>query len=218
MMRSKQPGLLFFSVCLCVVLLSGMAQAKVADNRASQQQWAQIKGFRSAQFGMNERNVLKAILKDFKISRKQVTRHENASEKTISLIINIKNLLPDSGSAKVFYILGHKSKRLMLVNILWGKPVSPKADPENVVSTANQLRIHFAQKTYQKEGFALNAQLGEGVILVFQGQDKKGRAVKLVLSNPKSDPEKVGENIALTLSYIEKPGKPDVFRIKDGDF
>jgi hypothetical protein len=217
MMRSKQPVVLFFSVCLCVVLLSGLAQAKVTDRDGSPK-WAQIAGFRSAHFGMNERSVRKAIFQDFKINKKQVTRHENPSEKTISLIIDVENLLPNSGSAKVFYIMGHKSRRLMLVNILWGKPVSPKADPESVVSTANQLRIHFSQKTYQKEGFALNAQLGEGVILVFQGQDRKGRAVKLVLSNPKSDPEKVGENIALTLSYIEKPGKPDVFRIKDGDF
>jgi hypothetical protein len=80
------------------------------------------------------------------------------------------------------------------------------------------LRNHLAQKSYQKEGFALNAQLGEDVILVFQGLDKKGRAVKLLLVNPKTDPKKVGENISLTLSYIENPGKPDVFRIKDGDF
>ena len=67
-------------------------------------------------------------------------------------------------------------------------------------------------------GWPINAQLSEGVILVFQGLDKKGRAVKLVLVNPKGDPEKIGKNISLTLSYIEKPNKPDVFRIKDGDF
>jgi hypothetical protein len=60
--------------------------------------------------------------------------------------------------------------------------------------------------------------LSEGVILVFQGLDKKGRAVKLALANPKGDPKKAGENIFLTLCYIEKPNKPDVFRIKDGDF
>jgi hypothetical protein len=39
------------------------------------------------------------------------------------------------------------------------------------------------------------------------------------LTNPKSeDAKKSGENIALTLSYIEKPEDPDVCRIKDGDF
>ena len=87
------------------------------------------------------------------------------------------------------------------------------------IPNASQLRNHFMQKKYQKEGFALNAQLGEGVILVFQGKDRKGRAARLLLSNPKSaGDKKAGENIALTLSYIEKPEDPDVYRIKDGDF
>ena len=90
---------------------------------------------------------------------------------------------------------------------------------EAVVATANQLRNHFVQKKYQKKGFALNAQLGAGVILVFQGKDRKGRAARLLLSNPKSEGDKkAGENIALTLSYIEKPEDPDVYRIKEGDF
>jgi hypothetical protein len=90
---------------------------------------------------------------------------------------------------------------------------------EAVVATANQLRNHFVQKKYQKEGFALNAQMGEGIILVFQGKDRKGRAARLLLSNPKLEGDKkAGENIALTLSYIKKPEYPDVYRIKAGDF
>jgi hypothetical protein len=205
--------LLFFYL----VLLSGMVQAKTDSEGASQNQ-AEIKGFRSAQFGMKERAVVKAIFKDFKIKRKKVSRFEHPNEKTISLGIDVDKLLPNSGPAKVFYILGHKSKRLIHVNVIWGKPATPTPDAENVVSTANQLRNYLAQKNYQKEGLALNAQLSEDIILVFQGLDKKGRAVKLVLINPKADPKKVGENISLTLSYIEKPGKPDVFRIKKGDF
>jgi len=39
------------------------------------------------------------------------------------------------------------------------------------------------------------------------------------LSNPKAEGDtKAGENIALTLSYIEKPEDPDVFKIKEGEF
>mgnify|MGYP006919303649 CR=1 FL=1 len=214
-MMKRQTLFLF----LFVVLLSGVAQAKTGDQGASQKQ-ASIEGFRSAQFGMNERDVMKAISKDFRISRDKVSRFEHPNEKTVSLGIDVEKLLPNGGPAKVFYILGHKSRRLIHVNVIWGKPATPKPDAENVIATANQLRNHLAQKSYQKEGLALNAQLSEGVILVFQGLDKKGRAVKLLLVNPKTDadPKKAGENISLTLSYIEKPGKPDVFRIKDGDF
>lgn len=214
MTKHWQPFLFFFIV---FVLLSGVVQAKPDDGGTLQKQ-ARIDGFRSAQFGMNERDVLKAIYKDFKINRKQVSRFTHPSEKTVSLGIDVDKLLPNSGPAKIFYILGHKSKRLIHINVIWGRPATSKPNAENVVAVANQLRNHLAQKSYQKEGLALNAQLSEDIILVFQGLDKKGRAVKLVLVNPKGDPEKAGENISLTLSYIEKPNKPDVFRIKDGDF
>ena len=74
------------------------------------------------------------------------------------------------------------------------------------------------RKNIKKNGFALNAQLGEGVILVFQGKDKKGRAARLLLSNPKNKDGEASENITLTLAYIEKPEDPDVFKIEDGDF
>lgn len=208
---------LFIFLFIYFVLLSGMVQAKPDDGGSLQKQ-ANIEGFRSARFGMEERDVLRAIYKDFKIKPKQVSKIPHPEEKTVSLGISVDKLLPDSGPAKIFYILGHNSKRLIHVNVVWGRPATAKPNAENVVAVANQLRNHLAQKSYQKEGLALNAQLSEGIILVFQGLDKQGRAVKLVLVNPKGDPENAGENISLTLSYIEKPNKPDVFRIKDGDF
>ena len=152
------------------------------------------------------------------INKNGVSRVINQQEKTVTLGIDVKDLLAGSGSSKVFYILGYKSKRLIHVNVIWGRSIEKKPNAEAVVSAANQLRNYFAQKKYQKNGFALNAQLGEGVILVFQGKDRKGRAARLLLSNPKNKGGEVGENITLTLAYIEKPEDPDVFKIKDGDF
>ena len=209
----------FLSLILSGVFFTGTVLAKPDEGNGTSQKWAVVNGFRSAQFGMKEKDVIKAIKNDFGIGKKQVSRKVHPNEKTVTLGIKVKKLLPESGTAKVFNILGYKSKRLIHINVIWGKPVTKNPNTESVVATANQLRNHFAQKKYQKEGFALNAQLGEGIILVFQGKDKKGRAARLLLSNPKAEKDKkTGKNIALTLSYIEKPQDPDVFRIKDGDF
>ena len=217
-MNPVKPIVLFLFLIFSAVLFAGTGLAKSESGAGTSQKWAVVSGFRSAQFGMNERDILKAIRNDFGLEKKQVSRQVHPNEKTISLEIKVSKLLPESGPAKIFYILGYKSRRLIHINVIWGKSATPKPNPENVIATANQLRNLLSQKSYQKEGFALNAQLGEDVILVFQGLDKKGRAVKLLLVNPKTDLKKAGENISLTLSYIEKPGKPDVFRIKDGDF
>ena len=209
--------MLFALILFGMVVFSTAGAAKDPDTGASQE-WAAIDGFRSARFGYKESDVLRAIKKDFRINKNGVSRVVNQQEKTVTLGIDVKDLLAESGPSKVFYIFGYKSKRLIHVSVIWGRPIQKKPNAEAVVSTANQLRNYFAQKKYQKNGFALNAQLGEGVILVFQGKDKKGRAARLLLSNPKNKDGEAGENITLTLSYIEKPEDPDVFKIKDGDF
>ena len=217
--NKMKPIVILLSLMAGGLFFTGTSFAKSDDGTSTSQKWAVVNGFRTATFGMKERDVLKAIKKDFGIGKKQVSRKTHPNEKTVTLGIQVDKLLPESGPAKVFYIMGYKSKRLIHINVIWGKPITKKPNAEAIVATANQLRNHFAQKKYQKEGFALNASLGEGVILVFQGKDRKGRAAKILLVNPKAEGDtKVGENIALTLSYIEKPMDPDVFRIKEGDF
>ena len=210
--------ILFILVTFSLAFFSTFAGAAKNSEIGVSQEWATIDGFRSARFGSSERGVLRAVKKDFMIKGKNVSRVVNPNEKTLTLSIDVNDLLVGSGPSKVFYILGYKSKKLIHVNVVWGRPVQQKPNAEAVVSTANQLRNYFAQKKYQKNGFALNAQLGEGTILVFQGKDQKGRAARLLLNNPKNMDGKVGDSINLTLSYIEKPENPDVFIIKDGDF
>ena len=218
-MNSFKSIILILSLIFSGVFFMGTGLAKPESGVGTSQKWAVVNGFRSSQFGMNERDVIKAIKSDFGIAKKQISRKVHPNEKTITLGINVPRILPDSGPAKIIYLLGYKTRRLIEIKIIWGRPVMKDPNAEAVVATANQLRNHFMQKKYQKEGFAINAQLGVGVILVFQGNDRKGRAARLLLSNPKSEGDKKsGENIALTLSYIEKPEDPDVYRIKDGDF
>ena len=210
--------ILFVLVIFSLAFFSTFAEAAKNSEIGASQEWATIDGFRSARFGSNEMAVLRAVKKDFMIKDKDISRVVNQNEKTVTLSIDVNDLLVGSGPAKIFYILGYKSKKLIHVNVLWGRLGQQKPNAEAVVSTANQLRNYFAQKKYQKNGFALNAQLGEGTILVFQGKDQKGRAARLLLNNPKNKDGKVGDSISLTLSYIEKPENPDVFKIKDGDF
>ncbi len=218
-MNSFKSIILILSLIFSGVFFMGTGLAKPESGVGTSQKWAVVNGFRSSQFGMNERDVTKAIKSDFGIAKKQISRKVHPNEKTITLGINVPRILPDSGPAKIIYLLGYKTRRLIEIKIIWGRPIMKDPNAKAVVATANQLGNYFVQKKYQKEGFAYNHQLGEDVYLVFQGKDKKGRVVRLLLTNPKSeDAKKSGENIALTLSYIEKPEDPDVYRIKDGDF
>ena len=218
-MNPIKPIIFFLYLIISGLAFVGIGLAKPDSGTGASQKWAVVNGFRSAHFGMTEFDVKQAIKNDFGIEKNQISRKVHPNEKTVTLGIEVEKLLPESGAAKVFYILGYKSKRLIHINVIWGRPVTKNPDAEAIVATANQLRNHLAQKKYQKEGFALNAQLGEGIILVFQGKDRKGRAARLLLANPQIEEDgKTAKNITLTLSYIEKPLDPDVFKIKEGDF
>ncbi|HAK37520.1 MAG TPA: hypothetical protein DCM60_04660, partial [Nitrospina sp.] len=94
------------------------------------------------------------------------------------------DLLPDSGKASLFYVFGFNSKRLIQVNVLWGRTTEEKPDPQRVVDTANQLRTHFLNQGFQKKGLAVNSKLPDGSVPAFRGVDAKGRRVILLLVNP----------------------------------
>ena len=88
---------LFALIVLCLVLFSTMAGAAKTPDKGASQEWAVIDGFRSARFGYKESDVLKAIKKDFKINKKGVSRVINQQEKTVTLRIDVNNLLAGSG-------------------------------------------------------------------------------------------------------------------------
>src|SRR5689334_631656 len=80
---------------------------------------AKIDGFRSATFGMGEPQVRQAIRKDFPGPGEKITSETNAAEKTTALSILVPDLIPGAGRARVYYIIGYTSKKLIQVNVTW---------------------------------------------------------------------------------------------------
>lgn len=199
------------------------------DSSSSSSGSATVEGFRSAKFGMNPNQVLNAIANDFKIMKSKVKKETHPTERTTSYLVEVEDLIPDSGKARVAYIFGFKSKRLFQVNVLWGNPGKKEANPQGLISTANLLRNLFMKKGFSKDKVVANAQLKDGSIIVFRARDGRGRMVLLYLNNPVGTPEQaklksakvkaeLAKKITLMLSYMEKPTKPDVFKLKSEDF
>ena len=181
--------------------------------------WANIDGFRSAKFGMSQEAVRNAIRKDFLISGRKIKTINHPTEQTKSLAVTVDKLLPDSGKSRVVYVFGYQSRLLIQVNILTGHPVDKDTTPQQVVNSGNLLGNHFFKKRYQKEGLVAHAKLSDGSILIFRGKDQEGRMILLRVSNPQPVNENAKDlKITLNLSYIEKPGRPDTYKLKDGDF
>jgi hypothetical protein len=184
---------------------------------------ATIEGFRQALFGMNEEQVRQVIRKDFPTAASKISSTIHPSEKTTVLSLVVADLLPNTGNARVSYIFGYRSKKLIQINIVWTSEGTPASD-EAVVGTANSLRDYFASQNYKQDSAVANRQLAENTILVFRANDLQGRTVLLVLSGVATAARREEKKaprpppLTLELSYIEDAAHPDVFRIAKGQF
>ena len=181
---------------------------------------ANIDGFRSAKFGMDEAALRRAIYADFGVREDKVKREVHPVEKTTVLSIAVINLLPDSGSAVVSYILGYQTHKLFHVNVVWAS-----GKEAELGAVAITLRNYFAGMAFPENSVVANRQFQDGSFLAFQGTDKKGRTVTLIYhpqpkpakdEAPKAEAPK--DETALRLSYIENPAKPDIFTVEPGKF
>ena len=235
----RRSDLFFLLVLIYFLLVSGLpveAQASIEKTSTPEEAsktlaesleanpWTNIKGFRSAKFGMNEKSVFRAIDKDFKLGKSEVKKDTNPVGQNTFLSIMVPDLFRTGGTANVVYILGHKSKKLVHVNVLWGKGATENVDGKGIVDTANLLRNHFLKKQYKEEGLVANGRMSDVQTVVFRGRDKKDRMVLLLLNTQAKQEgqtdEQVINNTSLVLSYISNPDKPDVrdISIKDDEF
>ncbi len=182
---------------------------------------APIEGFRQARFGMNEAEVRQAIRRDFPAAGR-ISRTTQPGEKTTVLAITAEALLPDAGPARLFYILGYASKRLVQINVTWSSDGRSAERDEAIVAAANTLRDHFqTEHPGPPEEVVANQQVGENAILVFRAAQPDGRMVLLLLSGVaagRAGRSPTAPPLTLQLSYIRDHKSPDIFRIEPGRF
>jgi len=121
---------------------------------------ATIEGFRNARFGMSEEQVRQAVRKDFPAAAAKLTSAVHPAEKTIVLSIGVADLLPNTGTARISYIFGYRSKKLIQTNVVWASEGNAASD-EAVVATANTLRDYFTPQSYKTDSVIANRQLAD---------------------------------------------------------
>jgi ABC-type dipeptide/oligopeptide/nickel transport system ATPase component len=200
------------------------AAAQPRDQDTSER--VKVEGFRSAHWGMTEAQVKAAIHKDFNIPAEKQQAEENPSERTTVLTVTVNDLLEGAGKARISYIFGYSTKKLIEVNIVWGNTIDPQAKPERIVAAANQLRTLFLSSGYDSQTVASNVATADGSITVFQGQDtdKHMTLLRLVSTPAPASAKQHGKTeaahptVVLFLSYLLDARNPDVYRLKKGLF
>ncbi len=130
-------------ICYCV-------PSDAADGTRSVADAAVIDGFRTAMFGMTEKEIRAAIARDFGGASPRV--EANPVQRTRALIIVGKEVLPGAPPATVSYLLGMTSAKLIQINVVWGSEPGGAELPA-LTATGNVLRDYFLQKSYDQQSF-----------------------------------------------------------------
>jgi hypothetical protein len=198
------------------------AQTPAADARPELPAY-QVEGFRSARFNMSEREARDAINRDFPAAGTGIRRTGNIDAqtnrvyRTTALVITVRDLMPDTGTAQVEYILGYQSRKLIQVNVIWGTPADPQSPLYVVQTIAARLRTFFLQENFPADRRATNVQQGNELVM-FRGRDPQGRTVEVVAQVTPAPREGQRGSHFVRLSYILNPEQPDVYTVRHGDF
>ena len=230
-MTNLRAGYLAAAALAAIMMMGGQALAQPSKDAAKgaptvagvpgmNATAANVAGFRSARFGMTEKDVRAAIAKDFNIKADAIRTESNPSEHTQVLQGKAPDVLPGGGTAEVSYVFGFKSKTLIQVGVSWSKQTDEKMTPEQLFSNASVLRAHFMTAGYKADTVASNMPINGG-LLMFRGSDEKAHTTKLILQGTVAQGEnnqRVLTPTGLMLFYVVDAKTPDIYRLPPGSF
>jgi hypothetical protein len=185
-----------------------------------------IKGFRSATFGMTQAQVKAAMAKDFGPSAR-LQEGANA-DGTQFITIVLDRLDPGPGPAQVGYVFGAASKTLTNVNVVWSTP-GEATEPQRlaVAQAGEQLVSYFRSGPAPAKASQGVTAFGTNGLLLYTGIDRKNAAVQIMIDGvaykstggdkPVASPPPKGK-ATLRVSYALDIDKPDVRALKPGSF
>jgi hypothetical protein len=177
---------------------------------------------------MTEAEVRATIVKSFGLKNSDIATATNPVEGTTVLTVKVALLDPAPGPARVAYILGNKSKKLIQVNVIWGEDATPTAADVGAMMTAgSRLERYFAGFAWKKDAVRAGIPVGENTVVLFAGEDEKKGAVRLIADGVKYQMQREGNQTTspdpkgppkLMINYIADRDDPDIAKIERGKF
>ena len=201
-----------------------LAQAPVAPAAAPAADY-EVKGFRSAKFGMTQAQVRAALATDFPGAK--VVQTANVSEGTEAIQAAVDKLDPGPGPATVTYIFGATSKTLTHINVIWNVAEPTTQQRDGIVAAAIQITNYFQSMPVQPKSVAGPTPLAANALLMYGAVDKRGAGMAVAVSGiayqaqgatPATPAPQPTGPAALRISYIANVANPDILRIKAGSF
>jgi hypothetical protein len=138
-----------------------------------------VKGFRLAQFGMNEERLIKTIQADFGQPENKIEKRRVPATGQKVLTIISPTLDPDNGNAWIHYYLSSRNQTLSRVDVIWGHPDHSEVDHTILEKTAERFKNLIRQLTIQSVTSEVDNEP-----YIFYGEDILGNGIKLMWDKP----------------------------------
>lgn len=188
----------------------------------------EVTGFRDAKFGMTETEVKATVVKSFGVKPTEIVASTNPVEGTTVLTVKLASLDPAPGAARVAYILGNKSKKLIQVNVIWGEEgATATSDVNGMMTAGSRLERYFAGFVWKKDAVRAGIPVGENTVVLFAGEDDRKGAVRVIADGVKYQMQREGNQTTspdpkgppkLIINYIANRDDPDIAKIERGRF
>lgn len=211
---------------LAAALLAILAVAGCFAASAQNLPGYEVTGFREARFGMSEQDVRTLVTRTLGVKPADISAATNPIEGTAVLTVKVASLDPGSGPARVAYIFGHSSKKLIQVNVVWGEDAAQSVD--SIIAAGTRLQRYFAEFAWKKDAARAGIPVGDNTVVLFAGDDEKKGSVRLIVDGVKYQMQRDGNQPAtspepkgppkLVINYIADRESPDIARIEKGKF
>jgi hypothetical protein len=224
-MRGTRTNLLLLMGILVPALCWNTLVKSAGENSPALPRY-EVAGFRDVRFGMTEPEVRAAATKAFALKPADIASATNPVEGTSVLTVKVASLDPAPGPARVAYIFGYASKKLIQVNVIWGEE-TPALDATAMITAGTRLERYFAGFTWRKDTTRAGIPVGDNTVVLFAGEDEKKGAVRLIADGVKFQVQREGNQTTspepkgppkLIINYIADRENPDIAKIDQGKF
>ncbi len=187
-----------------------------------------VKGFRNAHFGMTEDELRRAIIKDLGVSASAIKRVDNPANGTAGLVVQVAKYEPGPGPATFNYVLGHSSRTLMHVNVVWlSRGDDAARNRLAMIGGAERLKRYFLAQRWRGNVAMTDTAIGPHSVVAFLAKDEKGASVEVRLDGVALTRQDSGgtvtqtplpQSVRLRVSYALNPDKPDIAKLEPGKF
>ncbi len=186
-----------------------------------------IKGFRSATFGMTPAQVKAAVTSDFGPTA-QIQEAADPSQGTQIMVVKVDHLDPGPGPAQIGYVFGATSKTLNVINVVWATGPEPTEQERSAIAQAGQqLAAYFQTGPAPARTMQGMRAFGANGLILYTAADAKNSGIMVTIDGIEYHGTTGDKTVAspapkgpatLRVGYELDASKPDVKVIKPGAF